>query len=189
MPTDPPTITPHDIVKQVMDRHPATVSVFVRRRMHCPGCTMSSFMTIREAVELVLQGAALSIEQPSDDAGKIYVLDMGEPVKILDLASQMIRLAGLRPGKDIQIVFTGLRPGEKLHEELFHDQEPLVPTEHAGLRLAAPRTLNRELLARGLGELEEQAQQHRERELHATLARLVPEYREPEADGKAAAVS
>ena len=138
------------------------------------------FMTIREAVELVLQGAALSIENPADnlrdDAGKIYVLDMGEPIKIVELARQMIRLAGLRPGKDIEISFIGLRPGEKLNEELFHPQEPMLQTSHPGLRLAAPRTSNLELLARGLDEIADKAASRQEAEVLAILRRLVPEY-------------
>lgn len=137
------------------------------------------FMTIREAVELVLQGAALSIEQPSDDAGKIYVLDMGEPMLIVDLARQMIRLAGMRPGKDIEITFTGLRPGEKLYEELFHDSEPMLQTSHPGLKLAAPRTSNLALLSRGLDEIAEQAAGRKRERVIEVLRRLVPEYRSP----------
>ncbi len=78
-------------------------------------------MTVREAVELVLQASALGVGAPSAKAGTIYVLDMGEPVRIMDLARQMIRLAGLRPDKNIEIVVTGPRPGEKLREELFHE--------------------------------------------------------------------
>jgi len=68
------------------------------------------------------------------------VLDMGKPVHIVDLARQMIRLAGLRPDEDIKIEYTGLRPGEKLFEELFHGREAPVPTGHPGLLIAAPRT-------------------------------------------------
>ena len=96
------------------------------------------FMTVREAVELVLQAAALPPDpETAEDRGKICVLDMGEPVKIVDLARQMIRLAGLRPDRDIEIEFTGLRPGEKLREELFHRAEPLMPT--GSRRSASPR--------------------------------------------------
>ena len=97
------------------------------------------FMTTREAVELVLQAAALPPEP--GEAGKIHVLDMGEPVRIQDLARQMIRLAGLRPEADVKIEFTGLRPGEKLHEELFHGREPSVPARAPGLLLASPRAI------------------------------------------------
>src|SRR3546814_11567890 len=87
------------------------------------------FMTVREAVELVLQASALGTASLPAEAGRIYVLDMGEPVRIVELARQIIRLAGLKPDKEIEIRFTGLRPGEKLHEELFHDSEALMPTE------------------------------------------------------------
>ena len=99
------------------------------------------FMTVREAVELVLQASALGVDAPSAEAGKIYVLDMGEPVRIMDLARQMIRLAGLRPDKDIEIVVTGPRPGEKLREELFHEAEPLIETGHPGRTLAEAGTV------------------------------------------------
>ena len=89
------------------------------------------FMTKREAVELVLQASALGSEgdQP---AGHIYVLDMGEPIRIVDLAHQMIRLAGKQPEKDIKVVFPGARPGEKLNEQLFHEAEPSRPTSVEG---------------------------------------------------------
>ena len=72
------------------------------------------FMPVREAVELVLQASGQGVEAPSAEAGNIYVLDVGEPVKIMDLAPQIIRLAGLQPDKDIEIEVTGLSPGEKL---------------------------------------------------------------------------
>ena len=136
------------------------------------------FMTVREAVELVLQASALS---PSGGAaetrGKIFVLDMGEPVKIVDLAHQMIRLAGLRPDRDIAIEFIGLRPGEKLHEELFHPAEPLMATENPSIRLAAPRTADYAMLARSIDELEETARSRREERVLQLVERLVPEYR------------
>ncbi len=102
---------------------------------------------------------------------------MGEPVKIMDLARQIIRLAGLRPEKDIKIEVTGLRPGEKLREELFHEAEPLVATGHSGLRLAAPRTANLELLGRSLDELAEFCAGERGGEAMRLLHHLVPEYR------------
>lgn len=98
------------------------------------------FMTTREAVQLVLQAAALSPDP--EEAGKIFVLDMGQPVRIQELARQMIRLAGFRPDKDIEIVYTGLRPGEKLYEEVLHEAEAATPTAVAGLHRAAPRVLD-----------------------------------------------
>ena len=99
------------------------------------------FMTIREAVELILQSATLGTQQGSENQqGKIYVLDMGEPVKIIDLARQIIRLAGLQPEKDIKIKITGIRPGEKLFEEILHGDENLVQTKAQGILLATPRT-------------------------------------------------
>ncbi|HZU91274.1 MAG TPA: nucleoside-diphosphate sugar epimerase/dehydratase [Stellaceae bacterium] len=139
------------------------------------------FMTVREAVELVLQAATLSpAGEASEARGKIFVLDMGEPVRIVDLATQMIRLAGRRPGHDIGIEFIGLRPGEKLHEELFHAAEPLLPTVHPAIRLAAPRTADYALLARRIDELEDLARAGDEQRALALLARLVPEYRREE---------
>ena len=136
------------------------------------------FMTVREAVELVLQAAALSRQpETTDFRGKICVLDMGEPVKIFDLAEQMIRLAGLRPGRDVKIEFVGLRPGEKLHEELFHPDEPLMATDSPAIQLAAPRTADYAVLARSIAELEEAARDRREERMMQLLELLVPEYR------------
>ncbi len=136
------------------------------------------FMTVREAVELVLQAAALPPGPDTPEGrGKICVLDMGEPIKIVDLAEQMIRLAGLRPDRDIKIEFVGLRPGEKLHEELFHPAEPLMPTLSPAIRLAAPRTADYAVLARSIDELEEAARSRREERMLQLLERLVPEYR------------
>jgi O-antigen biosynthesis protein WbqV len=136
------------------------------------------FMTVREAVELVLQAAALA---PAEDSpggrGKIYVLDMGEPIRIVDLARQMIRLAGLRPERDIGIEFVGLRPGEKLREELFHPAEAVMPTGNPAIRLAAPRTADYPMLARSIDELDEHARAGRDERVLQLLERLVPEYR------------
>jgi FlaA1/EpsC-like NDP-sugar epimerase len=82
------------------------------------------FMTIPEAVQLVLQAGAIG------QGGEVFVLDMGEPVKVVDLAADLIRLSGLEVGTDIEIRFTGARPGEKLYEELFFDSESAVSTDH-----------------------------------------------------------
>ena len=131
------------------------------------------FMTAREAVELVLQASALSGEQP----GAILVLEMGEPVRILDLARQMIRLSGKEPERDVKIVFTGLRPGEKLHEELFHDAEEAAPTAAPGITLAEPRTADVQMLSRALDELTEAARAGDSGRTADLLARLVPESR------------
>jgi O-antigen biosynthesis protein WbqV len=131
------------------------------------------FMTVREAVELVLQSAALAGEDAA--RGKIFVLDMGEPVKIVELARQMIRLAGLKPDVDIKIEFIGLRPGEKLHEELFYADEALAPTRIASIRLAEPRSLAPATLAHGLDELAEAARARNAGRVLAILKRLVPE--------------
>jgi FlaA1/EpsC-like NDP-sugar epimerase len=137
------------------------------------------FMTVREAVELVLQATVLGSR--TDEPGKIHVLDMGEPVRILDLARQMIRLAGLRPGTDVEIKFTGLRPGEKLFEEIFHGAEPLLQTECKGLLLAAPRAADAPTLGRAIDELEAICRREDSDALFAALKRLVPEYRPAEA--------
>jgi FlaA1/EpsC-like NDP-sugar epimerase len=88
------------------------------------------FMTIPEAVHLVLEAGTMGI------GGEIFIFDMGEPVKITDLALKMIKLAGLQPEKDIQIVFTGLRPGEKLYEELLNDGENTMPTYHEKIKIS-----------------------------------------------------
>jgi FlaA1/EpsC-like NDP-sugar epimerase len=152
------------------------------------------FMTVREAVELVLEASAAQPvpEEGAADAtarGKIFVLDMGEPVKIVDLARQMIRLAGLRPDRDIEIRFIGLRPGEKLHEALFHAAEAPVPTKNPALRLAAPRTADYAVLARSIDELEEQVRAGHEPRALALLERLVPEYHRGGAGRGAAAAA
>ena len=147
------------------------------------------FMTIREAVELVLQASALGSHSPPAEAGRIYVLDMGAPMKIVDLARQMIRLSGLSPEKDVQIAFTGLRPGEKMHEELFHDAEVLIPTSHPGLRQAAPRTADAELLARSLDDLARLVEESDSAAVVRALHRLVPEFRGEDEEARSNAVA
>jgi O-antigen biosynthesis protein WbqV len=141
------------------------------------------FMTVREAVELVLQASTVAMsERPPEglERGGIFVLEMGEPVRIADLARQMIRLAGLVPDRDIRIDYVGLRPGEKLFEELFHEGEPPVPTEADGILLAAPRTADYAVLARALDEMEDAARGRDTARVLSGLGHLVPELqREP----------
>jgi O-antigen biosynthesis protein WbqV len=135
------------------------------------------FMTAREAVELVLQASALGV-RPGDQRGKVLVLDMGEPVKIADLARQVIRLAGFKPDEDIKIVYTGLRPGEKLHEELFAAAEELIPSAADGVKLAKSYTAELGPLKAALTTLAGQVQTGADDEAAAkSLAALVPEYR------------
>ena len=131
------------------------------------------FMTAREAVELVLQATAAT---PRDvESGKIFVLDMGQPVRILDLARQMIRLAGFTPDVDIPITFTGLRPGEKLYEEMLHDGEAPQPTNLEGVNLASPRVIDHELLSDQVDKLSRAAKSRDTAQTMALIRYLVPE--------------
>jgi FlaA1/EpsC-like NDP-sugar epimerase len=133
------------------------------------------FMTVREAVALVLQASAYGLGSGSD-RGKIFVLDMGQPVKIVDLARQMIRLAGFRPDDDIKIEFTGLRPGEKLYEELFGTEE-MVQAGVDGVLVAAPRVLDASTLAASIAALSNEAAANaNDGTLTAAIHALVPEY-------------
>ena len=136
------------------------------------------FMTTREAVELVLQASAAR-HSNNEDVGRINVLEMGEPVRIYELAEQMIRLAGMQPEKDIEIRITGLRPGEKLHEELLHESEELLPTGSAGILLAAPRTRDISTLREALDKLEIAARNRQRDEAMQILCAIVPEYTGP----------
>ncbi len=129
------------------------------------------FMTIPEACQLIMQAAAIG------KGGEIFVLDMGEPIKIRYLAEQMIRLSGKRPGIDIEIRYTGLRPGEKLSEELFYADENLVPTCHRKLLLAYSRPCDPRIIAKLLDQLSKACQAYDEEQLLLLLRTLVPEYR------------
>ena len=133
------------------------------------------FMTVREAVVLVLASSVLGTLNP-DQAGKIYVLDMGEPLLIIDLAKQMIRLAGLIPDKDIEIKFTGLRPGEKLFEEIFHDMEELIQTSHSGIFLASPRFNNMIYVKSQIDILKSAIKTNDHIAARQVISSLVPEY-------------
>ncbi|NDE89940.1 MAG: polysaccharide biosynthesis protein [Alphaproteobacteria bacterium] len=135
------------------------------------------FMTVREAVELVLQASAHATTH-AGERGKIMVLDMGNPVKIADLARQMIRLAGLKPDDDIKIVYTGLRPGEKLYEELFSDSEKLSPSGADGVHLAAAAPQPFDEVNEAITGLTDQARNVATDEyvLRSGIATLVPEF-------------
>ncbi len=125
------------------------------------------FMTIPEAVGLVLQSFVLG------KGGEIFVLDMGQPVKIVDLARQMIILSGFQPGEDIEIAFTGLKPGEKLFEELQHQTEEHQPTEHPRIMRFVSHAMFSES---GVQELEQRLYEFDSNQLKALLKNLVPEY-------------
>ena len=127
-------------------------------------------MTIAEASQLIMQAAAMG------EGGEIFVLDMGEPVKISDLAEQMIRLSGKVPGAEIEIVYTGLRAGEKLFEELFHDQEALRATQHKKILLARHRHVDSHVLKSTLAEMAEAVAHYDEERLQSLLHRLAPEF-------------
>ena len=130
------------------------------------------FMTIPEACQLIMQAAAVG------RGGEIFVLDMGEPIKISYLAEQMIRLSGKRPGEDIRIEYIGLRPGEKLTEELFLEDERPMPTAHSKLQLAKPIALDHRVVRRRVAELAEACRLSEEPAILRKLAALVPEFQD-----------
>ncbi|MEM9533383.1 MAG: nucleoside-diphosphate sugar epimerase/dehydratase [Pseudomonadota bacterium] len=128
------------------------------------------FMTITEACKLIMQVASVG------DSGEIYVLDMGEPIAIRYLAEQMIQLAGRKPHDDIEITFKGLRPGEKLREELFHDEERYRPTEHEQVLRALHRPQNWQEVQQVVAALDHACRELDEAALARSLEELVPEY-------------
>lgn len=129
------------------------------------------FMTIPEACKLVLEAGCMA------DGGEIFIFDMGKPIRIYDLATRMIQLAGLKPGKDIQIVETGLRPGEKLYEELLNDNERTLPTHHRKIMIAKVRTYDYAQVCEHLSELHDNLARDNEHDIVASMKRLVPEYK------------
>ncbi len=128
------------------------------------------FMTIPEAAQLVLQAGTMG------RGGEIYMLHMGEPVRIMDLARDMITLSGLRPGVDIEIVFTGKRPGEKLYEELANEGENLGTTSHPKIGIWKHRPENRELVLAGIERLITLADSGDLLQIQSQLKSIVPEY-------------
>lgn len=129
------------------------------------------FMTIPEAVSLVLQAGAFA------RGGEIFVLEMGEPVKIDDLARNLIRLAGFVPDRDIEIKYTGLRPGEKLYEELLMDEEGLQDTENKLIHIGMPIKINEEKFLEKLTELETAVKEEQE-DIRTLLQEIVPTYQQ-----------
>jgi FlaA1/EpsC-like NDP-sugar epimerase len=128
------------------------------------------FMTIPEASQLVLQAAGMG------KGGEIFVLDMGEPVKIVDLANMLITLSGLRPGEDIEIVFTGPRPGEKLFEELRIEGEDMQQTSNPKIRIWKNIPMDRTRLRAAIADLIAIARRQDSALLTAKVKDLLPEY-------------
>ncbi len=151
--------------RQVLDGGPVTVT-------H-PEVTRY-FMSIKEAVGLVLRASAAGLQAGRADRGRIFVLDMGDPVRIIDVARQVIRLTGLEPERDIEIELIGLRPGEKLYEELFYSDETLIATPADGVLAAISRPLPLPLVCRRLDLLIEAARRHDEATARRLVAELVP---------------
>jgi FlaA1/EpsC-like NDP-sugar epimerase len=152
-------------LRQIQTGGPVTVTHPEMRRY---------FMTIPEAVQLVLQAGAIG------RGGEVFVLDMGEPIKVLDLATDLIRLSGLEVGTDIEIRFSGTRPGEKLYEELFFDSESAVPTDHPKVLRARNGTLPIGL-STAVDALVDSARAGRpDDEIRDLLVRLVPDFKLPD---------
>ncbi len=129
------------------------------------------FMTIPESCQLIMQAGAMG------EGGETFVLDMGEPVKIAYLAEQMITLAGKVPCEDIEIVYTGLRPGEKLYEELFYDKEALSGTNHAKIMLSRYQDVSDDIMSK-LDDIRQACNTCDEKRIKRLLCELVPEYRD-----------
>jgi len=147
--------------KQIAEGGPVTVTHPRMKRY---------FMTIPEASQLVLQAATMG------KGGEIFVLDMGEPVKIVDLARELITLSGFRPGEDIEIAFTNPRPGEKLFEELSLDDEDMQRTRHPKISIWKNIPMDRDKLRTGISELLTIAQTQNHIEIVQKIKELVPEY-------------
>jgi len=129
------------------------------------------FMLTEEAVHLVLMAAS------SGKGGEIFVLDMGDPIKIVDLAENFIRLSGFTPHKEIKIRFTGLRPGEKLYEELFDETERVIPSFHKKIMVAVPENSLMPVVARHIPDLEQIILRHSVEDLVPLIKKMVPSFR------------
>ncbi|GAA0003913.1 nucleoside-diphosphate sugar epimerase/dehydratase [Bradyrhizobium diazoefficiens] len=133
------------------------------------------FMTIREACDLVITAATHALGTQRSDVS-VYVLNMGQPVKIVDLAERMIRLSGLQPGYDIEIVFTGMRPGERLHEILFASEEPTREIGVAGIMAAQPNEPPMQTLRKWIAALEQAIARDDRATIRTILKDAVPEF-------------
>ncbi|QPF82902.1 polysaccharide biosynthesis protein [Bradyrhizobium genosp. L] len=133
------------------------------------------FMTIREACDLVLTAATHAVTPARPDVS-VYVLNMGQPVKIVDLAERMIRLSGLQPGVDVEVVFSGIRPGERLNEILFASQEPTIEIGVAGIMAAKPNQPPMSTLRKWLASLEDAIARDDRVTIRAVLQDAVPEF-------------
>jgi FlaA1/EpsC-like NDP-sugar epimerase len=129
------------------------------------------FMTIPEAVQLVIQAGSMA------KGGEIFILDMGEPVKIVDLARDLIRLSGFEPDKDIKIHYTGLRPGEKLYEELLLAEEGISQTRHEKIFIGKPISIDSDELYNKLNWLKEAIAHERPDDIEKIMRCIVPEYK------------
>ena len=146
--------------KQIAEGGPVTVT---DRRI------IRYFMTIPEAVSLVLQASYYAA------GGEIFVLEMGEPVKIDDMARNLIRLSGLKPDVDIRIEYIGLRPGEKLYEELLMDEEGLRDTENKLIHIGSPIRMDDQWFREMLGQLERVTREENG-DIRKLVAQIVPTY-------------
>ena len=133
------------------------------------------FMTIREACDLVIMAATHALAPVRPDVS-IYVLNMGQPVKIVELAERMIRLSGLQPGHDIEIAFTGMRPGERLNEILFTHEEPTIEIGIAGIMAAKPNQPPIEALRKWIKALEQAIAADDRAAIEEVLKDAVPEF-------------
>ncbi|MBH71870.1 MAG: nucleotide sugar dehydratase [Pelagibacteraceae bacterium] len=131
------------------------------------------FMTVREAVELVIQSATLD----NNKKGEIHVLEMGQPIAITEIAEQLIRLAGLRPNKDILIKYTGLRPGEKIQEELHYKNEKFIKTKNKSIFIVKPKIESYIKLSKSINNLIDLAKNGKLEDCYKEMSVLVPEYK------------